>query len=36
MEFYEITQTTAALSGLFCLTMALLALKKNLKELYRL
>ncbi len=31
MEFHEITQTTAALSGLLCLTMVLLSLKKKLK-----
>jgi len=31
MELYEITQTTAALSGLLCLTMVLLSLKKRLK-----
>lgn len=31
MVLYEITQTTAALSGLLCLTLALLSLKKQLK-----
>lgn len=31
MEFYEIVKTTGALSGLICLTLALLAFKKLLK-----
>ena len=31
MEAYEIIQTMSAVSGLVCLTMALLACKKELK-----
>lgn len=33
MEFFEIVQTTGALSGLLCLTIALLSAKKQLKML---
>lgn len=31
MEFPEIVQTTAAISGILCLTMVLLSVKKHLK-----
>lgn len=31
MELFELVQTTGALSGVLCLTMVLLAVKKQLK-----
>ena len=32
MEYLEILQTTGAVSGLFCLTVLILAVKKQLKS----
>ena len=32
MEFMELIQTTGAISGLMCLTILLLSVKKRLKE----
>ena len=31
MEFFELVQTTAAVSGLLCLTMVILSVKRQLK-----